>query len=229
MPIQWLDRSLDFPEPAIAEDNGLFAVGGDLSVQRLLRAYQIGAFPWFNENDPILWWHPNPRYVIYPSDIYVSKSMRQILRRDQFTITYDQEFDTVVEECSGMRREGQAGTWLTKRMRSAYKRLHQAGYAHSCEVWLDGELVGGLYGVSIGRAFYGESMFTKASNASKVALIHLARNLEQRHFYLIDCQMPTPHLISMGATPIPRLTFRHFLKLSNSHETIRGSWDFMAK
>ncbi len=208
MSIFRLSEEIVFPDPHLAEDDGLLAVGGDLSVDRLLEAYVNGIFPWYNEGDPIMWWSPKPRCILLPQEIKVSKSMAKIIKKDIFNVTIDNDFEGVISNCQSMRKE--EGTWITEEMKNAYIRLHNAGYALSVESYLDGELVGGLYGVVIGRCFFGESMFSKVSNASKIALIKLARILEKNKFEFIDCQMKTDHLISMGAKMIE---FDEFLKL----------------
>lgn len=208
MSIFRLSEEIVFPDPHLAEDDGLLAIGGDLSVDRLLEAYVNGIFPWYNEGDPIMWWSPKPRCILLPQEIKVSKSMAKIIKKDMFNVTIDNDFEGVISNCQSMRKE--EGTWITEEMKNAYVRLHNAGYALSVESYLEGELVGGLYGVVIGRCFFGESMFSKVSNASKIALIKLARILEKNKFEFIDCQMKTNHLVSMGAKMIE---FDEFLKL----------------
>jgi len=196
-----LDKRLLFPDPGLAEPDGLLAVGGDLSVKRLLLAYQNGIFPWYSDDTPILWYSPHERFVLYPAELKISKSMRQVMRSGKFRITEDQYFEEVMAACSSVFREGQDGTWITDDMKGAYLRLQQKGHAHSIEVWEKDNLVGGLYGVQIGHVFCGESMFSLASNASKTALIYLCQS---GLYNLIDCQMHTPHLESMGARLISR-------------------------
>ena len=196
-----LDERLLFPDPDLAEADGLLAIGGDLSVDRLLLAYQNGIFPWYSDDTPILWYSPHERFVLYPAELKVSKSMQQVLRSNKFRVTVDQCFDKVIAACSVVFREGQDGTWITDDMKAAYLQLHQKGDAHSIEVWQQDDLVGGLYGVQIGNVFCGESMFSLVSNASKVALIHLCTSGKYR---LIDCQVHTAHLESMGARLISR-------------------------
>ena len=196
-----LDERMLFPAPELAEPDGLLAVGGDLSTDRLLLAYQSGIFPWYSDDKPILWYSPHERFVLYPDELKVSKSMKQVLGSNKFRITIDQCFDKVISACSSVFREGQEGTWITDDMKAAYLRLHQKGHAHSIEVWQKDNLVGGLYGVQIGRVFCGESMFALVSNASKTALIHLCQS---GLYNLIDCQLHTPHLESMGARLISR-------------------------
>ncbi|MFA6245914.1 MAG: leucyl/phenylalanyl-tRNA--protein transferase [Mucilaginibacter sp.] len=207
-----LDDRLLFPNPSLAEEDGLLAVGGDLSTERLLLAYQNGIFPWYSDDDPILWYSPHERFVLYPAELNVSKSMRQVLRSNKFTVTTDTCFSDVVAACSSAKREGQDGTWITDDMMAAYAKLHREGYAHSVEVWLDGKLVGGLYGVHAGDVFCGESMFSLVSNASKTALIWLCNTGKYK---LIDCQVYTEHLESMGARMIPREDY-----LSILHKTV---------
>lgn len=206
MPVYQLIDQPVFPPPEFAEAGGLLAVGGDLSIPRLLLAYSSGIFPWFNDGDPILWWSPDPRCILEPAGFQVSRSLAKVLRRQEFEVTWDRAFAEVIEACAGVRRQ-EEGTWITAGMCRAYTELHRLGYAHSVEVWREGVLAGGLYGVCLGRCFFGESMFHRTANASKVALAELARHLEQRRFEYIDCQLPTPHLISLGARSIPREEF----------------------
>jgi leucyl/phenylalanyl-tRNA--protein transferase len=207
-----LDDRLLFPDPSLAEEDGLLAVGGDLSTERLLLAYGNGIFPWYSDDDPILWYSPHERFVLYASELKVSKSMRQVLRSGKFTVTANTCFSDVVAACSSVIREGQDGTWITDDMKAAYANLHNEGYALSIEVWLDGKLVGGLYGVHAGDVFCGESMFSLVSNASKTALIWLCNTGKYK---LIDCQVYTEHLESMGARMIPREEY-----ISVLHKTI---------
>jgi leucyl/phenylalanyl-tRNA---protein transferase len=206
--IPWLTATDPFPpvSRAMRDPNGLLAAGGDLSVERLLDAYVHGIFPWFSEDDPLLWWSPDPRMVLYVEEVHVSRSLRRRLRAGGFRITVDAAFRDVMLACAEPRRE-QEGTWITHDMVDAYTRLASLGYAHSIEVWMDEVLAGGLYGVAIGRMFYGESMFARRVDASKIALVALARQLARWGFVLIDCQMSTPHLQSLGAREIPRPDF----------------------
>ncbi len=204
-----LDDRLVFPNPELAESDGLLAVGGDLSVNRLRLAYQHGIFPWYSDDTPILWYSPHERFVLYPNQIKISKSMKQVLRSGRFSITKNQAFEQVIKACSQMPREGQDGTWITEDMQQAYIQLHQAGYAHSYEVWQQGELVGGLYGVHAGHVFCGESMFSRVSNASKAALIYLC---QQEQYRLIDCQMHTEHLERMGGQFMSRADYLEILQ-----------------
>jgi len=213
MEIPWLDTDqLSFPDVnlALEEPNGLLAVGGDLSSKRLLSAYQAGVFPWYEEGQPIMWWAPNPRCVLFPSQVHVSRSMRKLLRSSQFEIRCDTAFASVIEQCSAPRSYS-AGTWITKAMKAAYIDLHRQGIAHSIEVWENDRLRGGLYGLSIGRVFFGESMFSEVANASKLALIGLCGQLEQWGYPIIDCQVDNPHLRSMGAQLLPRHKFTEYL------------------
>lgn len=206
-----LDESLVFPDPRHSNTEGLVAVGGDLSLQRLELAYRSGIFPWFEEDDTLLWWSPDPRMVLFPKDLKVSKSMRQFLRKTTYKVTYNQAFEEVIQHCATVPRFGQYGTWITKNMQKAYLELHYKGLAKSVEVWEQEQLVGGLYGIDLGRVFCGESMFSLRPNTSKMALVSLVRQLEQRNYQLIDCQMYTEHLASMGATEIPREVFLSYL------------------
>lgn len=219
------DEELVFPSVHLADSDGLLAIGGDLSAERLLIAYQKGIFPWFNELNPYLWWAPDPRFVLFPNELKVAKSMRPYFNQVKFDVTLDQQFDSVIQACSDTRLH--AGTWITDEMIDAYSVLHKLGYAHSVEVWQSGNLVGGLYGVSLGRVFFGESMFAKVSNASKVGFITLVRLLETKGFRLIDCQQETEHLGSLGARPIPRDVFTDILRENETEDTIRGSWSPM--
>jgi leucyl/phenylalanyl-tRNA--protein transferase len=215
--IPWLDADTPFPpiERALEEPNGLLAAGGDLSPARLLDAYRRGIFPWFSENQPILWWCPDPRMVLFPAELKVSRSLAKTLKNKVCEVRFDTAFAQVMCACAASR-PGQDGTWITGEMHAAYQRLHELGYAHSAEAWVDGELAGGLYGVAIGRMFYGESMFTRQRDASKIALVHIVRHLEARGCGMIDCQMRTDHLASLGAREIPRTEFsRRLAELLN--------------
>lgn len=220
----FLNEKLFFPPVDKADEHGILAIGGDLSAERLILAYSSGIFPWFNEDDPIIWWSPDPRFVMYPHALKVSKSMNQLLKKQVFNITFDTSFRSVITACQVVRRHGQSGTWITEDMLEAYCVLHELGYAHSIEAWQNGELVGGLYGVSLGRAFFGESMFAKVSNASKAAYITLIQKLEKLNFQLIDCQVYTEHLESLGAVSIPRSLFIEQVNKALAEETIKGSW-----
>jgi leucyl/phenylalanyl-tRNA---protein transferase len=205
----WLDDEDPFPslERALRRPNGLLAAGGGLSVDRLVQAYRHGCFPWFSEGEPILWWSPDPRMILLPEELHVARSLRRRVRRGNYEIRSDTSFRDVVEGCAAPRN-GAGGTWLTPDMIEAYVRLHEAGHAHSIETWIDGALVGGLYGVAIGRAFFGESMFTRVPDASKLALVHSVAQFRRWGFGLIDCQMQTAHLASFGARDIPRADFK---------------------
>jgi len=204
-----LDKRLIFPDPARAETDGLLAVGGDLSSERLMLAYQNGIFPWYDENTPILWYSPHERFVLFPGELKISKSMRQVLNSGKFMVTIDQCFEKVVDACSAVKRKGQKGTWITDDMKKAYALLHKEGHAHSIEVWEGERLVGGLYGVSVGHIFCGESMFSLVSNASKMALISLCNS---GTYKLIDCQVHTEHLEIMGARLISRKEYMAILQ-----------------
>lgn len=222
--IPWLPRDYVFPPVSsalTAEDgaNGLLAAGGDLSPQRLLTAYRHGIFPWYSPGDPILWWSPDPRMVLAPSQIKISKSLARTLRNGNYEVRLDTAFAQVIHACSEAPRPGQRGTWIVPEMREAYLRLHQLGYAHSVETWIDGKLAGGLYGLALGRAFFGESMFSHVTDASKIALAHLCRYLQDQGFETIDCQMETAHLASLGAVPIPRQDFVARLQHLTQHAT----------
>ncbi|RAJ13754.1 leucyl/phenylalanyl-tRNA--protein transferase [Arenibacter echinorum] len=207
-----LNHRLLFPDIEKADDDGLLAVGGDLSPERLLLAYKNGIFPWFNEDSMILWWSPDPRMVLFPNKIKISKSMAQVIKSNKFRITWNTRYEEVVDACSAIKRKGQDGTWITPEMKSAYLKLHQMGIAKSIEVWENDLLVGGLYGIDLGNVFCGESMFSKRSNASKFAFISLAQELQQKEYKLIDCQVYTAHLESLGAEEIPRKQFIEILK-----------------
>lgn len=211
--LSFLDEdALWFPPVDAALSDGLLAVGGDLSVDRLLLAYRSGIFPWFNEEDPILWWSPDPRCVLFPEGLKVSKSMKALLKKEAFDFRMDTDFEQTIISCATVPREGQPGTWITPDIAAAYIALHQQGYAHSAEAWQDGQLVGGLYGVLLGKVFFGESMFSRVSNASKYAFIRLVQQLQDQGIRMIDCQMHTPHLESLGAELIPRSRFIRLLK-----------------
>jgi len=204
-----LEEHTPFPplQAALHEPNGLLAIGGDLSPQRLLAAYARGAFPWYSAEEPILWWSPDPRMVLFPQELKVARSLAQRLKRHDYVIRFDSAFREVMQACSATPRLGQDGTWVVPEMVEAYCRMHELGHAHSVETWMDGNLVGGLYGVAIGRMFYGESMFHHVTNASKIAFVHLVRYLQQHSFGMIDCQMKTSHLERFGAREIPRAEF----------------------
>jgi leucyl/phenylalanyl-tRNA---protein transferase len=206
--VRWLGPNDPFPpvDAALSEPNGLLAVGRTLGVPTLLDAYARGIFPWFNKDEPVLWWSPDPRMILVPGELHVSRSLKRRMHHRDFTVKTDTAFEMVMRACAAPRRD-EPGTWISERMIRAYVRLHQAGFAHSVETWIDGELAGGVYGVAIGRAFFGESMFTRRTDASKIALVSLVRQLERWEFGLIDCQMRTEHLASFGAREIPRREF----------------------
>ena len=218
-----LPKEIIFPPVELAEPNGMLAVGGDLSAERLIAAYKLGIFPWFSEGSPILWWSPDPRFVLYPDEIKISRSMKQIMNRDFFKITYDAAFGDVINNCR-RQRKNQNHTWITDGMEESYTELHAMGFAHSVETWHNGILAGGLYGVSIGKIFFGESMFANVSNASKAALITLSLKLQSLGFDCIDCQVYTEHLNSMGGRSIPRDDFMNLITSSVKGETILGNW-----
>jgi leucyl/phenylalanyl-tRNA--protein transferase len=223
--IRWLRAGDPFPSlsQALAEPNGLLAAGGELSAARLVDAYGKGIFPWFSHGQPILWWSPDPRMVLFPQEVKVSRSLQKILRNRQYEVRADTDFPQVIAGCAAPRAD-QDGTWLGAEMIDAYCELHDNGLAHSIETWIDGELAGGLYGVAIGRMFYGESMFTRRPDASKIALVHLARQLQRWEFGLIDCQMHTSHLAAFGAREIPRADFMCRLQDLVNCPHLPGKW-----
>ena len=207
--MRWLTDKIEFPDIASATSEGLLAIGGDLSSERLILAYKKGIFPWFDTDEPILWWSPDPRFVLVPDRLKVSKSMAQLLRNSNFIVTVNKAFNQVIDQCQKINRSGQSGTWITKEMKTAYKDLHELGYAKSVEVWLDEQLVGGFYGIDLNNGvFSGESMFSKVSNASKIAFITFIQNT---NYELIDCQVYTTHLANLGAEEMSRLEFLDFL------------------
>ncbi|WP_457622643.1 leucyl/phenylalanyl-tRNA--protein transferase [Persephonella sp.] len=219
-----LDKSLWFPDPYSAPKDYPIAVGGDLSPKRLLLAYSLGIFPWYSEDEPILWWCPDPRMVLFPEKLKISRSLKKTLKKDIFTIRFDTAFEEVINRCAVVERKDQTGTWLVPEMIDAYIRLHYLGYAHSVEVYLNDRLVGGLYGVSLGGVFFGESMFHEVSDASKVAFVHLVKRLKEWDFDMIDCQQSTEHLRRFGAEEISRKKFLDLLKESIKKRTVLGSW-----
>ena len=224
--IPWLDEEISFPPvyTALTEPPGLLAAGGDLSPERLIAAYRRGIFPWYTPGDPILWWSPDPRMVLYPAELKISRSLSRTLRNADYEVRLDSAFTEVIHACATARREGQRGTWITAEMQQAYQGLHQLGYAHSVETWIDGKLAGGLYGVALGRAFFGESMFSCVRDASKIALAHLCVYLQQRNFGIIDCQMETAHLTSLGARSLPRRDFAAALESLVDSGDKPGQW-----
>ncbi len=224
MPIFMLTDELIFPPPELSEEDGLLAVGGDLSESRLLLAYSMGIFPWYSEGSPILWWSPDPRLVLLPDELKISRSLRQTIKKGDFKVTMDRAFNSVIRNCADVHLHKDRGTWITDDMIKAYARLYRLGYAHSVESWCDEDLAGGLYGVSLGAAFFGESMFTKKTNASKVAFAALVRQLKQWGFTLIDCQVTTGHLINLGAREISRSKFLKMLGTALKAPTRKGKW-----
>ncbi len=226
MPIFRLADEISFPPVQLTSKSGILAIGGDLSPGRLLEAYRQGIFPWYSEGDPIIWWSPDPRFVLFLNELKVSRSMKKVLRRDFFRITYDTHFREVVGLCQKSRRK-QEGTWITEDMLEAYCALHTLGYAHSTEAWHEGKLVGGIYGVSLGRCYFGESMFSLINNASKAVLINLVYKLKELKFTFLDCQVYTAHLESLGARYVSRGDFLSLLAEGLKHETMRGNWMYM--
>ena len=223
--IPWLGDDTPFPpvSKALKSPNGLLCAGGDLSPERLIDAYSHGIFPWFSDGDPILWWSPDPRMVLYPDELRVSRSLRKTVAKGAYETRYDTAFRDVMEACAAPR-DGQGGTWILPEMVEAYTRLHEMGFAHSVESWQDGELVGGLYGIAMGKVFFGESMFSRAPDASKVALVHLADRLRRADFAVIDCQQATAHLASLGAREIPRKEFATRVQESIQYPPIGTRW-----
>jgi leucyl/phenylalanyl-tRNA--protein transferase len=225
--VPWLKPAQPFPPvgQALAEPNGLLAAGGDLSVPRLLEAYRHGIYPWYSDGQPLLWWSPVPRMCLFPKEFKVTRSLRKRALRKDYEIRTDTRFTEVMRACAAPR-DGHAGTWITDEMVAAYTGLHTKGTAHSVETWIDGELAGGLYGVALGRVFFGESMFTRVTDASKLALAHLARQLARWEFGMIDCQMSTPHLASLGAREVPRAQFMRKLSELVNYPARTGEWRF---
>lgn len=220
----FLKKDEAFPDTHHANDEGILAVGGDLSLIRLKEAYSKGIFPWYNDDSLILWWAPDPRFVLFIEELRISKSMKQVLRAQKFSVTYDRNFESVIRNCKSAKREGQSGTWITSDMEKAYIDLHSKGIAHSVEVWYEEELVGGLYGVALGKMFFGESMFAKKSNASKFGFIQFALALKEKGFDLIDCQDYTAHLESLGAKEIPRTQFETLIQDRVSQKGLLDKW-----
>ncbi len=224
MPVYRLNRELGFPSPHEAEPDGLLAVGGDLGSARLLLAYSMGIFPWYSAGQPILWWSPDPRCVLDLDDFHVSRRLRRVLNQGRYRVTFDEDFRGVIRACASVERLGQAGTWITAEMERAYVHLHEAGVAHSVESWLEEELVGGIYGIALGRGFFGESMFHRETDASKVALARLVDRLAGWDFHFIDAQVTTSHMLSLGAREVPRTVFLDSLEGALGYATRRGSW-----
>lgn len=229
MPIYRLEEDITFPPPSRATKEGILAVGGDLSPQRLISAYASGIFPWYSEGEPILWWSPAPRMVLFPKEAHVSRSMQRVMKKQLFRWTVDRNFRGVIDQCQIAPRKNQQGTWITPEMREAYVQLHDLGFAHSLEVWQDNKLVGGIYGPSLGKCFFGESMFSNVTNASKFAFITLARLMERMGFVMLDCQVPNDHLVSLGACEIPRKKYLSLLSEALEYKTFVGKWHFMEK
>ena len=209
-----LNDKLLFPPVEMATEEGMVAIGGDLGVERLLLAYRSGIFPWYSEDEPIVWWSPDPRFVLFPEQLRVTKSMQSVLNNGTFRFTINRDFTAVLQNCKTITRKEQEGTWITPAVQNAYTHLHELGYAHSAEAWMNGELMGGLYGIRLGNVFFGESMFSKVSNASKFAFINYVRQLQKENVMLIDCQVYTPHLESLGAKMIAR---KKFIELLSQH------------
>ena len=226
MPVFLLSDKIAFPSPHLASKQGLLAMGGDLSQKRLMLAYSMGIFPWYSDNEPIMWWSPDPRLVLYPREIRIPKTLKKIIKKEMFHVTMDSDFVQVITKCAQVRLHNNEPTWIVKDMIDAYCHLHESGFAHSVEAWQKDKLVGGLYGVSLGRCFFGESMFTLASNASNVALVNLVEYLNSLSFDMIDCQTTTEHLVRFGAREIPREHFLKQLEQSLQVPTLRGKWSF---
>jgi leucyl/phenylalanyl-tRNA--protein transferase len=229
MPVYQLSEDLVFPSPHLASKEGLLAVGGDLTHRRLLLAYSLGIFPWYSEGEPILWWSPDPRLVLYPDELNISKSLSRIIKKGTFSVTADKAFERVIKDCAGVRLENREGTWIVDDMVNAYCGLHESGYAHSIEAWEGDQLAGGLYGVSLGRSFFGESMFTRVSNASKVAFVTLVKYLHGLGFTMIDCQITTGHLTRFGAREISRARYLEELDTALRAPTLSGKWSLEAR
>jgi len=228
MPVYLLSDAIAFPPPNLASQEGLLAVGGDLCQERLLLAYSMGIFPWYSDAEPIMWWSPDPRLVLYPDEFRVSRSLQKTIKKGVFKITMDQAFEQVITECAKVGRKQNEGTWIVPEMINAYCQLHASEFAHSVEAWQKDTLVGGLYGVSLGKCFFGESMFTRVTNASKVAFVALVDYLKALSFDLIDCQVTTEHLANFGAREIPRTRFLDELKKSLDAPPLKGEWMFDA-
>jgi leucyl/phenylalanyl-tRNA--protein transferase len=228
MPVYRIPRQHEFPPPEHADPSGLVGVGGDLDPQRVLAAYRVGIFPWFSRGQPILWWSPDPRMVLRTDALQVQRSLRKRVRQRPYVITLDQAFERVIARCAATPRPGQDGTWITAEMQRAYVRLHELGYAHSVEAWKDGVLVGGLYGIAVGRCYCGESMFADAPDASKIAFVHLVEQLRAWDFPLVDCQVHTEHLARFGAEEVPRSVYLAELRRLVQLPGRVGKWTFDA-
>ena len=225
MPVYLLPDEPLFPPPSEAEPDGLLAVGGDLSPERLINAYAEGIFPWFRDDEDIFWYSPDPRMVLFPEELKISASLHRVIRSNKFLMTADEDFGGVIRACAEAARPGQDGSWIDEEFIKGYSELHKLGIAHSFEVWQEGCLVGGLYGVSMGRAFFGESMFYKVANASKVAFYHMVEKIKTWQFHFIDCQVETDLLIQFGARPVPRAEYLERLKTALGFPTQKGSWN----
>ena len=224
MPVYLLNEDISFPDPNNSNEDGIVAIGGDLSLKRLIMAYSVGIFPWYSNESPIIWWSPNPRTILIPDEFKLSKSLRLKIKKNIFQVKFDTNFAGVIENCASITRIGQNETWITNEMKEAYINLHQKGFCHSVETYFNNKLVGGLYGVSIGKAFFGESMFHLKTDASKVALYFLVKKLKEWNFDFIDVQQETRHLKSLGAKTIERKKFLKLLEKSNQSSTKKGNW-----
>lgn len=227
MPVFLLSDDIEFPSPHLASKEGLLAVGGDLTQNRLLLAYRMGIFPWFSNNEPIMWWSPDPRLVLFPEEIRISRTLKKTIKKKMFRVTMDSAFVQVIHQCAQIRLQNGQDTWIVEEMINAYCKLHESGFAHSVEAWHQGELAGGLYGVSLGGSFFGESMFTLVSNASNVAFVKLVEYLISLSFDMIDCQIATQHLIRFGAREVPRARFLEKLNESLKKPTLKGRWELI--
>ena len=224
MPLFALNEQLIFPDPNLSNEHGLLAVGGDLSIERLLLAYSNGIFPWYSKGEPVMWWSPDPRMILFPENFKVSKSLIQTIRNKNFEVRFDSDFEGVIENCSEVPRFEQDGTWITEDMKRAYIQLYKEGFAHSVEIYVDGTLAGGLYGISLGKVFFGESMFYNKRDASKIALYYLVEKLKEWKFDFIDAQIETKHLKSLGAELISREKYLNMLKNTLKYSTVKGKW-----
>lgn len=229
MPVFLLSDNINFPPPHFARKDGLLAIGGDLSRERLLLAYRKGIFPWYSNGEPILWWSPDPRLVLYPEELRVSRSLKKTIRKDLFQITMDKAFLKVIQSCADIRLNKKQPTWIVPEMIKAYCQLHESGYAHSVEAWYQGKLAGGLYGLALGKCFSGESMFTRVTDASKTAFVYLVTFLKSLGFQMIDCQVKTSHLMSFGAREVPRKIYLQQLEKTLDFSHARGKWNLNAK